>query len=114
MEVACLHEAACLEEGPCNAVEVLEVDPEEVAPTFIATLTFCFLYILINKLRLLTFMLLLELDQELRVVFNFIIDMLLSPAMLFSAKRRRVLQVDSAVLAIKVRHYYLYYNSNNN
>ena len=68
---------------------------------------------LIN-LWLLTFMLLLELDKELRVIFDFIIDMFLSPAMLFSAKRRRMLQVDSAVLAIKVRHYYLYYNSNNN
>jgi hypothetical protein len=59
-------------------------------------------------------MLLLELDKELRVVFDFIIDMFLSPAMLFSAKRRRMFQVDSAVLTIKVRHYYLYYNSNNN
>jgi len=59
-------------------------------------------------------MLLLKLDEELRIVFHLIIDMFFSSAMLLSAKRRRVFEVDSAVLTVKVRHYYLYYNSNNN
>jgi hypothetical protein len=55
-------------------------------------------------------MLLLELNKELRVVFNLVINVLFSSAVLLPAERRRVLQIDSAVLAIKVRHYYLYNN----
>ncbi len=59
-------------------------------------------------------MLLLELNEELRVELNLVIDVLLSSAMLLPAKGRGMLQIDSTVLAVKVRHYYLYYNSNNN
>ena len=59
-------------------------------------------------------MLLLELNEELRVVLNLIIYVFLPSAMLLSSEGRRVLQIDSAVLTVKVRHYYLYYNSNSN
>ena len=51
-----------------------------------------------------TFMLLLELDEELRVELNLVVDVLLSPAMLLPPKGRGVLQIDSAVLTVKVRH----------
>ena len=61
-----------------------------------------------------TFMLLLELNEKLGVELNLVVYVLLSSAMLLPPKWRGVLQIDSAVLAVKVRHYYLYYNSNNN
>ena len=59
-----------------------------------------------HHLLLLTFMLLLELDEELRVVLYLVVDVLLTATMLFAAEGGRVLQVDSAVLTIEVRHDY--------
>ena len=51
-------------------------------------------------------MLLLELDEELRVVLDLVVDVLLAATMLFAAEGGRVLQVDSAILTIEVRHDY--------
>ena len=55
-----------------------------------------------------TFMLLLELDKELGIEFYFVIYVFLSSGVLLSSERRRVLQVYTAVLTVKVRHVYNY------
>ena len=47
---------------------------------------------------------LLELEEELGVVLDFVVDMLLAPRVLLATKGRGVLQVDAAVLAVEVRH----------
>jgi hypothetical protein len=55
-----------------------------------------------------TFMLLLELDKELRIEFYLVIYMLLSSGVLLSSEWRRVLKVYTAVLTIEVGHVYNY------
>lgn len=97
-------------EGP--QVASLEAVPVVALTTFIAGPSSCFLHTV--RFIGLTFMLLLELNEELGVELNLVVYVLLSPAMLLPPKGRGVLQIDSAVLTVKVRHYYLYYNSNNN
>ena len=49
--------------------------------------------------------LLLDLDQELRVVLDFVLDMLSSMGVLLASSRRRVGQKDSAVFAEVFRHF---------
>jgi hypothetical protein len=49
-------------------------------------------------------MLLLELNEELRVVLDLVEDVLLAAGVLLAPERRRMLEIDSAVLAVKVRH----------
>ena len=46
----------------------------------------------------------LELHQELLVVFDLVVDVLLSFGMLLATERRGVLQIYPTVLAEKVRH----------
>ena len=48
--------------------------------------------------------LLLKFHQELLVVFYLVMDVFLSFGVLFATERRRVFQVDSAVLTEEVRH----------
>ncbi len=53
-------------------------------------------------------MLLLELDKELGVELYFVIYVFLSSGVLLSSEWRRVLQVYTAVLTVKVGHVYNY------
>jgi hypothetical protein len=55
---------------------------------------------------LLLFVLLLEFDEELGVVLYLVVNVLFTAGVLLAAERRRVLEVDSAVLTVKVWHYY--------
>jgi hypothetical protein len=48
--------------------------------------------------------LLLELNEELRVELDLVVDVLLAAGVLLTTEGRRVLEVDPAVLAIEVRH----------
>ena len=48
--------------------------------------------------------LLLKFHQELFIVFYLVMDVFLSFGVLFATERRRVFQVDSAVLTEEVRH----------
>lgn len=52
-------------------------------------------------------MLLLELNEELRVILDLVVDVLLAAGVLLTAERGGMLKVDSAVLAVKVRHCYI-------
>ena len=53
-------------------------------------------------------LLLLELHQELLVVFNLVVDVFLSFGVLLATERRRVFEVYPAVLAEKVGHISLF------
>jgi hypothetical protein len=53
-------------------------------------------------------MLLLKLNEELGIELDFVVYVFFTSRMLFSAKRRRMLKVYAAILAIKVRHVYYY------
>jgi len=48
--------------------------------------------------------LLLELNEELRVELDLVVDVLFAAGVLLATEGRGVLQVDPAVLAIEVRH----------
>jgi len=62
----------------------------------------------IKNISILTFVLLLKLNEELGIELDFVVYVFFTSRMLFSAKRRRMLKVYAAILAIKVRHVYYY------
>jgi len=52
----------------------------------------------------LTLGLLLELNEELREVFDFVVYVLFSFVVLFASEGRGMLQVDATILAVEVGH----------